>query len=274
MSDVRAVGIVGAGTIGRAVGARLQAGLPGLALLGYVVRAPKGDLDAREFASVGDLLDARAQIVVEAASHDALRECGEPALAAGADLVCTSVGALADPGLRSRLWAAGVASGARLVVPSGAVGALDVLGAAAEDGLDEVVIEQRKPPRTLLPVDEADALTEPRIVFDGTVTEVVSLYPKTTNVAAAVALAGLGFDATRARVVADPVAPRQPGAAHARAARSASWPSGSTTSPRRTRGRRRSPRRASSPRSAGWSHRSSSPGRPWRARRRRLPRRG
>ncbi len=204
MSDVRAVGIVGAGTIGRAVGARLQAGLPGLALLGYVVRAPKGDLDAREFASVGDLLDARAQIVVEAASHDALRECGEPALAAGADLVCTSVGALADPGLRSRLWAAGVASGARLVVPSGAVGALDVLGAAAEDGLDEVVIEQRKPPRTLLPVDEADALTEPRIVFDGTVTQVVSLYPKTTNVAAAVALAGLGFDATRARVVADP----------------------------------------------------------------------
>ena len=89
-------------------------------------------------------------------------------------------------------------------MPSGAVGALDVLGAAAEDGLDEVVIEQRKPPRTLLPVDEADALTEPRVVFDGTVTEVVSLYPKTTNVAAAVALAGLGFDATRARVVADP----------------------------------------------------------------------
>ncbi|MET0686477.1 MAG: aspartate dehydrogenase [Solirubrobacteraceae bacterium] len=204
MSDVRAVGIVGAGTIGRAVGARLQEGLPGLKLLGYVVRAPKGDLDAREFASVGDLLDAGAQIVVEAASHDALRECGEPALAAGADLVCTSVGALADPGLRSRLWAAGVASGARLVVPSGAVGALDVLGAAAEDGLDEVVIEQRKPPRTLLPADEADALTEPRVVFDGTVTEVVSLYPKTTNVAAAVALAGLGFDATRARVVADP----------------------------------------------------------------------
>ena len=204
MSDVRAVGIVGAGTIGRAVGARLQAGLPGLALLGYVVRAPKGDLDAREFASVGDLLDAGAQIVVEAASHDALRECGEPALAAGADLVCTSVGALAEPGLRSSLWAAGVASGARLVVPSGAVGALDLLGAAAEGGLDEVVIEQRKPPRTLLPVDEADALIEPRVVFDGTVTEVVSLYPKTTNVAAAVALAGLGFDATRARVVADP----------------------------------------------------------------------
>jgi aspartate dehydrogenase len=125
-------------------------------------------------------------------------------LAAGADLVCCSAGALADAALRQRLADAAAASGARLIVPSGAVGGLDLLAAAQEAGIDEVVIEQRKPPRSLLPEDEAAALEAPAVLFEGSVAEVVVRYPQTTNVAAAVALAGIGFEATRARVVADP----------------------------------------------------------------------
>ena len=66
------------------------------------------------------------------------------------------------------------------------------------------MIEQRKPAHVLLSPEETAGLTGPKVVFEGSVAEVVGLYPKTTNVAAAVALAGLGFERTVARVVADP----------------------------------------------------------------------
>jgi aspartate dehydrogenase len=142
--------------------------------------------------------------VVEAAGHEAVRASAARILAVGSDLVCCSIGALADSQLRADVDVAARQGGSRLLVPSGAVGGLDVLRAAAEAGLDEVVIEQRKPPATLLPTDRAEALNEPVVVFDGPVADVVARYPKTTNVAASVALAGLGFERTRAVVVADP----------------------------------------------------------------------
>ena len=203
-SEVRPVALIGAGTIACTVGGQVAAGaIEGLSLHGFLTRAWHGDLPGPELATLDDLL-VPGVVVVEAASHQAVRDHAATALAFGADVVCVSVGALADAGLRERLALAGARSGARLIVPSGAIGGLDLLRAAAEAGLDEVVIEQRKPARTLLPEAEAAGLGKPRVVFDGCVADVVALYPKTTNVAAAVALAGLGFERTRALVVADP----------------------------------------------------------------------
>ena len=201
---MRAVALIGAGAIARSVGEALAAGeVEGFHVAGFLTRTPRNDLPGRPFASLDELLASQPDVVVEAASHDAVRSYAEEVLRAGCTLVCCSVGALADDELRARLLAAG----GRLVVPSGAVGGLDLLAAAAGRGLEEVVVEQRKPPANLLPAEEAAAVTEPRVLFDGTAAEVVGLYPKTTNVAAAVALAGLGFEATRARVVADPAVP-------------------------------------------------------------------
>ncbi|MBM3678852.1 MAG: DUF108 domain-containing protein, partial [Actinobacteria bacterium] len=97
-------------------------------------------------------------------------------------------------------------------------GGLDALSAAAEAGVDEVVIEQRKPAKTLLPADEAERLAEPLVLFEGSVAEVVGRFPKTTNVAAAVALAGIGFERTRARVVADPALQANAAILHVRGA--------------------------------------------------------
>jgi aspartate dehydrogenase len=203
-SDVCSVGVIGAGTIARAVGERLAAGaVPGVVLRGFLVRQRHGGLPGPEFTSLRELLVPDG-VIVEAAAHDAVREFGAEVLSSGDDLVCLSVGALADPALRKRLERASARGGSRLVIPSGAIGALDALRAAAETGLEEVVIEQRKPPRALLANLEAEELTEARVVFDGPVADVVLAYPKTTNVAAAVALAGIGFEKTRAVIVADP----------------------------------------------------------------------
>ena len=186
------------------MGERLGAGaIEGLTLYGYINRSGQQDLPGPSFATIEELL-IPGVIVVEAASHQAVHDHAADVLAFGVDFMCVSVGALASAELRARVAVAAAAGGSRLIVPSGAVGGLDVLRAAAEVGLDEVVIEQSKPPRTLLPELEAAALAEPRVVFDGTVQEVVVAYPKTTNVAASVALAGLGFERTRAVVIADP----------------------------------------------------------------------
>jgi aspartate dehydrogenase len=197
----KAVALIGAGAIAGTVGQALAEGaVRGARLIGFLTRTPRGDLPAPEFGSLDDLLAAGPDVVVEAASHDAVRRYGARVLEAGRTLVCCSVGALADDGLRASLLEAG----GRLLVPSGAVGGLDVITAAVTHGLEEVVVEQRKPPTSLMPEAEAAELRDPVVVFDGSVAEVVRIYPKTTNVAAAVALAGLGFEKTRARVVADP----------------------------------------------------------------------
>ena len=100
--------------------------------------------------------------------------------------------------------AAGTA-GSQLLIASGAVGALDVVSAAVATGsLALVEVEQRKPPDTLLPPDEAVAPTEATVLYDGPARDAVTKYPKTTNISAAIAIAGIGFERTRVRIVADP----------------------------------------------------------------------
>jgi aspartate dehydrogenase len=88
-------------------------------------------------------------------------------------------------------------------------GGLDALGAARLSGLESVVYTGSKPPRawkgtkaeSLLALDTIDA---PAAFYEGTAREAAQLYPQNANVAAAVALAGAGFEATRVRLVADP----------------------------------------------------------------------
>lgn len=216
MDGTLRIGIVGAGAIGRAVAEHLLRGSDrSLRLVGVVGRAVDG-LDAPWLPDLAALLAERPDAVVEAASHAAVRAYGEAILRSGATFVCVSAGALADAGLRGRLEAAAGAGGSQVVVPSGAVGGLDLLAAARVAGLDEVVIEQRKPARLLVPEDEAAALTEPVVVFEGPVAEAVARHPKTTNVTAAVALAGIGFERTISRVVADPSLAANRSTLHAR----------------------------------------------------------
>jgi aspartate dehydrogenase len=206
-------GLIGLGAIGGGVAAiARERHADDIEIVGALVRdparsrgpAPSGPL----VRTVAELLAARPEIVAEVAGHEALRQHGMAVLRAGVDLLTVSAGALADPALCDALVEAAREGGARLRVVSGAIGALDAIAAAAVGGLDRVTHTTRKPAGALLSEAEAAALRAPRELFRGPAREGVLRFPESVNVAAAVSLAGIGFDRTELVVVADPAIDR------------------------------------------------------------------
>jgi aspartate dehydrogenase len=148
-------------------------------------------------------------LVVDCAGHSGLRMHGAAFLRRGVPVVSASLGALADVETYRLLEEAAGQGHTQLQLASGAIGALDALSAAKIGGLDEVRYTGIKPPASWrgTPAESAvalDALDKPFTHFSGTAREAALLYPKNANVAAAVALAGLGFDQTQACLIADP----------------------------------------------------------------------
>lgn len=160
-------------------------------------------------SSLDTLLVARPNVVVECAGHGAVADFGAAVLASGTDLIVASVGALAEAELVAALETAARASGAQCVIPAGAIGGIDALGAARLSGLISVDYTGTKPPSAWAGTPAEDVtdlatLTAPCTFFEGSAREAARRYPKNANVAATLALAGLGMDRTHVCLVADP----------------------------------------------------------------------
>ena len=213
------VALLGAGTIARLVlEFSARGALPGVELVALAgrSRASRGVALGSEFGVpfvVGRdaLLERRPQAVLEAASHEAVREHLVALLEAGIGVIVMSAGALADDALRQAAERAAARTNALLYVPSGGIGGLDALKAACTAGVDEVSIEVAKPPAAwkgiryveALGVD-LDGLQKPLTLFEGPAREGVPHFPQNVNIAAVLAMAGIGMDRTRLAVVADP----------------------------------------------------------------------
>jgi aspartate dehydrogenase len=210
-APVRA-GIIGLGAIGQRVVELAAEHAPGdIEFIGALVQdplKPRPDHGIPMVATVHDLLALNPEVIVEAAGHEALRAHGPAILRSGCDLLFLGVGALADPELEHIIVDAAIEGGATAQVASGAIGALDAISAAAIGGIEKVTHNVRKPARTLLPHDQADALTGPLEMFRGPAREGALLFPESINVAAAVSLAGVGLDDTEVCVIADPAVSR------------------------------------------------------------------
>ena len=213
------IALIGGGTIARLVLEHVRRAELGsfeiVALLGRPGSARAREL-AREFSvkyveNLGALAAEKPQAVIEAASHEAVREHLVGLLEAGIGVVVLSAGALIDDALRDAAEGAARRNGALLFVPSGGIGGLDALKTACLAGVDEASIEVAKPPaawKGIAYVESRgfalDGLSSPLTLFEGTAREGVPHFPQNVNIAAILALGGIGPDRTRLKVVADP----------------------------------------------------------------------
>ena len=210
---IHTVAIAGLGAIGFSVAQALDAGVDGFRLVAVSARDPKrASARIAAFRDPPEVVDlpalAAADIVVEAAPAAVFSDIAERAIAAGRTLIACSAGALLP---RMHLVEAARRSGARIVVPTGALLGLDAVRAAAEGHVASVTLETRKPPAGLAGAPYLDErgldmsrIAVPTCVFCGNARDAAAGFPANVNVAAALALAGIGPERTMVEIWADP----------------------------------------------------------------------
>ena len=149
-------------------------------------------------------------LVVEAASQDAVKDVALSILQNRKDLMIMSVGALLDESVFAVLTEACKEFKKTIYLPSGAIAGLDGLK-SVKDELDSVQLTTRKHPRSLRGAKffeisdiDSDLISETTILFEGTAKQAVELFPANVNVAALLSIVGLGSDNTKVRIIADP----------------------------------------------------------------------
>ena len=219
MRKTKKIGIVGCGTIGRKMAVELdRESVQGASLVALnsrdMAKAAKFANSLRNPPQMLPLHDlvAISDLVVEAATGDALDEIATTTLNAGKDLMALSCGALLD---RDDLFDLAWKNDATIYVPSGAIIGLDGVISATAGRIDSITMVTRKPPdglRGTPGVEQAgvdiDSITEPTVVYEGDVKEACRLFPANVNVSAALSLAGIGPHKTTIRIYADPTVTR------------------------------------------------------------------
>ena len=204
--------LIGYGAMAQAVIERLP---PQVAIGWIVAREPHHAAIHAQFGTTVEALSSPLEcldapdLVLECASQQAVAQYGEAVLARGWHLAVISTGALADSALEQRLQNAG----GQLTLLSGAVAGIDGLAAAKEGGLEHVTYQSRKSPASWRgsyaeQLIDLNAVSEAQVFFEGSAREAARLFPANANVAATVALGGVGMDETRVQLMVDPATQR------------------------------------------------------------------
>lgn len=203
------VGLIGFGFIGSQVFKRLR----GSPELGIEVAFVHNRNRARLVDVPGDLIlndlarmpERKACLVVEMAHPDYTRHWGESILA-HADYLPLSVTALADQAMLDRLTARAKQAGHRLLIPHGALMGTDNLFESRHMWADVEITFYKNPANIDFSASGYDpaGIEGETVVYDGPARGIAALYPRNVNTMVTCALATIGLDRCRARLVASP----------------------------------------------------------------------
>lgn len=210
------IALIGFGAIGQTVARLLhergaRARIVAVGLRDAARTRPNLPPQAQILTHPAALADSGAQLVVEVAGRDSVAEWGHAALQAGQDFAVSSTSAFADAALLQRMTALARSTGARIIIPPGALGGIDALAAGARMGLTSVEHRIIKPPAAWAGTEaeaacDLDALDAPVAFFSGSADAAAARFARNANVALITALAGLGPAQTRVTLIADPTA--------------------------------------------------------------------
>src|SRR5689334_22514441 len=147
------IALIGYGAISQTLFDLFREKKPDIDIVGVLVRPGRTKETQKQVGpkvavveTLKELLKLKPDVVVEAASQQAVRDWGETILKKGIDLMVIATGAYGDPKLWKKHKAAAEKSGARLRLPSGAIAGLDGLLAMRLGTLERVKYISIKPP--------------------------------------------------------------------------------------------------------------------------------
>lgn len=216
--DLKRVGLLGCGAIGTEIALAIDSGKID-AKLTHIFDFSK-DSSQRLVSKLKNkpvitenvtlLAASPVDLIIEAASQDAVRDNALSILQNRKDLMIMSVGALLDESIFEIVSEGCKDFNKRVFLPSGAIAGLDSIR-AVKDELESIVLVTTKNPKALKGAKffetskiNPDEIKESTTIYDGTAEEAVRLFPANINVAALISLAGIGSTKTKVRIVADP----------------------------------------------------------------------
>lgn len=153
---------------------------------------------------IHEFLATPIDLVVEAATVEAAALYVKEVVTRQKDLVVSSIGVFKDAAFLNEVKAMAESGGTQIFLPAGAIGGLDVLQSAkAAGGLERVQLTTRKSPGSL-----GIRADQERVIFEGSAYGAVEKFPKNVNVAMTLALAGIGVEKTKVRIIVDPAVER------------------------------------------------------------------
>jgi aspartate dehydrogenase len=208
------IGIVGAGAIGKFLLRELKSD-PGFQIVALDEQdsargtAVLKELDLPEsILTPLDKFPASTDIFIESASQTVAPTVAKFALDRGKIAIIASIGGLDD---LIRYLDIAKKTGGKLILPSGALVGLDALKAIPPDSIKTVFLMSSKPSKTLADTPflvkqgiDTTTFQIPTLVFEGTAREATKAFPKSANVAAALAFASVGLDNVHVEMWADP----------------------------------------------------------------------
>lgn len=165
--------------------------------------------DVQVIAKISECCGA-PDYVIEVAGQAAVKEHALEIVKRGWSIGLISVGTFADAHFFQQLKDAAQLSGAQLSLLAGAIAGIDGIAAAKEGGLEQVTYRGCKSPNSwrgsyaeqLINLDDVKEAT---IFYQGTAREAALKFPANANVAATIALAGVGMDQTLVELMVDPL---------------------------------------------------------------------